>query len=149
MLLASTQFTTPSASTSHMSEILSLMDWLSGRSLRSTSASGEMPSWRSIITECWVGFVLSSWAAAMYGTSETWMNMQFSGPRSRRTSRAASMNGWDSMSPTVPPISVMITSTSSEAWARMRDLISLVMCGITCTHWPRYSPARSLRSTSW
>ena len=29
------------------------------------------------------------------------------------------------------------------------DLISLVMCGMTCTHCPRYSPARSLRSTSW
>ena len=28
------------------------------------------------------------------------------------------------------------------------SLDSLVMCGMTCTHWPRYSPARSLRSTS-
>ena len=55
-----------------------------------------MPSWRSIITECWVGLVLSSWAAEMYGTRETCTNMQLSGPRSRRTSRAASRKGWDS-----------------------------------------------------
>ena len=40
---------------------------------------------------------------------------------------SGSRNGWDSMSPTVPPISVMITSTSSDACARIRDLISLVM----------------------
>ena len=46
------------------------------------------------------------------------------------------------MSPTVPPISVMTTSTSSSAAnARMRSLISSVMCGITWTVWPRYAPA--------
>lgn len=60
---------------------------------------------------------------------------------------AASRKGWDSMSPTVPPISVMITSTPSPAWARMRDLISSVMCGMTCTVSPRYSPRRSLAMT--
>jgi hypothetical protein len=41
------------------------------------------------------------------------------------------------MSPTVPPISVMTTSTSGPAIARMRSLISLVMCGITWTVSPR------------
>jgi len=35
------------------------------------------------------------------------------------------------MSPTVPPISVITTSTSSPAMSRIRALISLVMCGIT------------------
>ena len=30
---------------------------------------------------------------------------------------------------------------------RMRALISLVMCGITCTVSPRYSPRRSLAIT--
>ena len=32
--------------------------------------------------------------------------------------------------------------------ARIRDLISLVMCGMTCTVSPRYSPRRSLAITS-
>ena len=51
------------------------------------------------------------------------------------------------MSPTVPPTSVMTTSTSGLAMARMRALISLVMCGMTCTVSPRYSPRRSLAIT--
>ena len=53
------------------------------------------------------------------------------------------------MSPTVPPTSVITTSTSSVASERMRSLISLVMCGITCTVSPRYAPWRSLASTDW
>ncbi len=51
------------------------------------------------------------------------------------------------MSPTVPPTSVMTTSTSGPAMRRMRDLISFVMCGMTCTVSPRYSPRRSLAIT--
>ena len=75
---------------------------------------------------------------------------QLSRPISCRTCRAASRNGSDSMSPTVPPISVMTTSTRSavSAPARIRALISLVMCGMTCTVSPRYSPRRSLAITS-
>ncbi len=74
------------------------------------------------------------------------------GPTSWRTWRAASRNGSDSMSPTVPPISVMTTCGASPsgpgaAIARIRALISLVMCGITCTVSPRYSPRRSLAMT--
>ena len=59
------------------------------------------------------------------------------------------MNGWDSMSPTVPPISVMMMSGafSSSARRRMRRLSSSVMWGITCTVSPRYSPRRSLAIT--
>ena len=51
------------------------------------------------------------------------------------------------MSPTVPPTSVMTTSTPGSPISRMRRLISLVMCGITCTVSPRYSPRRSLAMT--
>ena len=51
------------------------------------------------------------------------------------------------MSPTVPPTSVMTTSTSGPPMPRMRDLISFVMCGMTCTVSPRYSPRRSLAIT--
>ena len=52
------------------------------------------------------------------------------------------------MSPTVPPISEMTTSVglcSATRW--IRSLIAFVMCGITCTVAPRYSPLRSRRST--
>ncbi len=46
--------------------------------------------------------------------------------------------GRPSMSPVVPPISVMSTS-APELWpiSRIRSLISSVMCGITCTVLPR------------
>ncbi len=104
---------------------------------------------RSAATECCVGFVLSSPDGPMYGTSDTWEERKTSSrPSSWRTWRAASRKGCDSMSPTVPPISVMMTSTSSPAWARMRVLISSVMCGMTWTVSPRYSPRRS-RAMTW
>ena len=51
------------------------------------------------------------------------------------------------MSPTVPPISVMTTSTVRRASLRTAALISSVMCGITCTVLPRNSPRRSLLIT--
>ena len=57
-------------------------------------------------------------------------------PASRRNWRIASRNGSDSMSPTVPPISTMTTSTPSET-SLMHFLISSVMCGMTCTVLPR------------
>ena len=84
----------------------------------------------------------------MNGTSVRCMNSAFSGPRSVRTWRMASRNGSDSMSPTVPPTSVITTSCPGAA-RRIADLISSVMCGITCTVEPRYSPRRSLLMTVW
>ena len=51
----------------------------------------------------------------MKGTSETCRKKQLSRPMSWRTWRAASRKGSDSMSPTVPPISVITTSTSADA----------------------------------
>ena len=147
MLGASAAVTTASTSTSQKSAILRFVDSGSSRSARSTSASGWMPMDRRAATECWVGLVFSSPLGAMYGTSDTCRKNTLSRPTSWRTWRAASMNGSDSMSPTVPPISVMMTSTSGPAWARIRDLISSVMCGITCTVSPRYSPRRSLAMT--
>ena len=107
---------------------------------------------RSAATECCVGLVFSSPDGARYGTSETCRKKQLSRPTSWRTCRAASRNGSDSMSPTVPPTSVITTSgaapsSSGAAIAKMRSLISLVMCGMTCTVSPRYSPRRSLAIT--
>ena len=128
---------------------LALVASVTGRSLRSTSASGWMPIERSAATECWVGLVFCSPEAPMNGTSDTCTKNTFLRPSSWRTWRADSMNGCDSMSPTVPPISVMITSGFgvSDACSRMRRLISSVMCGMTCTVSPRYSPRRSLAMT--
>ena len=107
--------------------------------------SGEIPIRRSSCTECCVGLVFSSPATSMYGTSVQWMYITLSRPTWFRNWRIASRNGRLSMSPTVPPISVITTSTSDD-WATrwMRRLISSVMCGITCTVEPRYSPLRSL-----
>ena len=79
---------------------------------RQTTMSGWMPMRRSSLTECCVGLVLSSPAWPMYGTSVRWMNMQRRRPTSTGNWRIASRNGSDSMSPTVPPISVITTSTS-------------------------------------
>jgi hypothetical protein len=74
------------------------------------------------------------------------MKTAFSLPTSCRNCRIASRNGSDSMSPTVPPISTMTTSLSGER--RLIDaLISSVMCGMTWTVEPRYSPRRSFVMT--
>ena len=107
---------------------------------------------RSAATECWVGLVFSSPEGARNGTSDTCRKKQFSRPTSWRTWRAASRNGSDSMSPTVPPTSVITTSgrlpsASGSAMAMIRRLISSVMCGMTWTVSPRYSPRRSLAIT--
>ena len=110
MLGTSMALTTASSSTSHMSAILRLFASVTGRSLRSTSASGWMPMERSAATECCVGLVFCSPDAPMNGTSDTCTKNTFLRPSSWRIWRADSMNGCDSMSPTVPPISVMMTS---------------------------------------
>ena len=73
----------------------------------------------------------------MNGTRETCRKKQLSRPISWRVWRAASRKGSDSMSPTVPPTSVITTSTSGPPMARIRSLISLVMWGITWTVSPR------------
>ena len=105
---------------------------------RQISMSGAIPMRRSSLTECCVGLVLSSPAWPMYGTSVRWMNITLRRPTSTGNWRIASRNGSDSMSPTVPPISVITTSTSCVSpISRMRCLISSVMCGTTCTVPPR------------
>ncbi|MCY1550903.1 hypothetical protein D9M68_871910 [compost metagenome] len=63
------------------------------------------------------------------------------GPSFSAIWRTASRKGRDSMSPTVPPISTIATSTSFEvpiaAPRRMNSWISLVTWGMTCTVLPR------------
>ena len=66
------------------------------------------------------------------------MYMTFWRPTSLRNWRIASRYGSDSMSPTVPPTSTTTTSAwASRATRWIRDLISLVTCGMTCTVAPR------------
>ncbi len=104
---------TPSSGTLVNSEIFSRSSSGTRRSARHSSASGWMPISRSFCTVCWVGLVLSSPAAAMYGTKVRCTNATFVGPIFKDIWRAASRKGSDSMSPTVPPISTIATSTAS------------------------------------
>jgi hypothetical protein len=139
---------TQSGGTLEKREIFSLMRAATAASVRHRRMSGWMPISRSSFTECCVGLVLSSPAAPIQGTRVTCTLMALVGPTSSLSCRMASRKGSDSMSPTVPPISTMATSTPSVA-SRTRALISSVMCGITCTVAPRYSPRRSLEITDW
>ena len=88
--------------------------------------SGWMPMRRSSWTECCVGFVFSSPALPRNGTSVRWTNMQRSRPTSEWNWRSASRNGSDSMSPTVPPISVMTMSTSAGLGDELDAVLDLV-----------------------
>ena len=81
-----------------------------GASTRATMTSGAMPMPCSSLTECWVGLDLNSQEPEMYGTRVTWIKQQLPLPASIETWRIASMKGWLSMSPMVPPISVMTMS---------------------------------------
>ena len=107
---------TASASTSQKSAILSFMSCGRKRSARQSRISGWIPMARSSLTLCCVGLVFSSCAALIQGTSVTCTKMQFSRPTSWRTWRMASRNGSDSISPTVPPISQITTSTSPDSF---------------------------------
>ena len=96
-------------------------------------------------TECCVGFVFISPLFERYGISVTCMYKQFSFPTSLATCLIASKKGVLSISPTVPPISVMTISDCDALPARYTLLlISFVICGITCTVAPKYSPFLSL-----
>ena len=90
----------------------------SGRSQRQSRTSGWTPRLDSSRTDCWVGLVFSSPAAAIHGTSVVWTLTVWSRPRSLRSCRIDSMNGRLSMSPTVPPISQITKSTSRCRRAR-------------------------------
>ncbi len=75
---------------------------------------------------CWVGFVFSSPAALMKGTSVTCMMTTFSFPTSSMNWRMASRKGSPSMSPVVPPISVMTTSALDSSRNLADPVLDLV-----------------------
>ena len=129
---------TASASTSVNSAIFSRISSGTGWSDRRTITSGWMPMPRSSLTECCVGFVLSSPVAASSGSSVTWTYSTFARPdvlahladrlEERQAldvaDRAADLDDHDVGSP-------------SRATRAIRSLISLVMCGMTWTVPPR------------
>ena len=145
---------TASASTSHISEILRLIAVGISRSARSTIPSGWMPTWRSAATECWVGLVFSSPLGREVGHQRDVQEedvvaadvvADLAGGLEERqrldvTDGAADL-GDDDVG------RLLALTPGAAAWARIRPLISLVMCGITCTVSPRYSPRRSLAMT--
>ena len=92
-LLTSRAVITAFTSTSQNSAIFSFISGGMKRSLRQIRISGWIPMARSSFTECCVGLVFSSCAAAIHGTSVTWTNRQFSRPSSWRIWRMASRNG--------------------------------------------------------
>ena len=65
MLATSTAFTTARSSTSHMSAIFRLLESDTGRSLRSTSASGCIPMERRAATECCVVYAMVNTLCAL------------------------------------------------------------------------------------
>ena len=75
-----------------------------------TNTSGLIPNDLSSLTECWVGFVLSSPEALIKGTKVRCTKAQEEFGSSKAICLIASTKGWLSISPTVPPISTMATS---------------------------------------
>ena len=89
--------------------------------------SGWMPMRRSSWTECWVGLVFSSPAWPRNGHEREVDEHAAVAARGRRWNwRSASRNGSDSMSPTVPPISVITKSTSSASATQLDAVLDLV-----------------------
>ena len=119
--------TTHCFSTLQNEDTLSMRGRGSSCSARSTRMSGCMPRLCRLLTECCVGLVFSSPAAAMYGTYVRCRQTVFPG-MSHLSCRMASRNGRLSMSPMVPPISVMMKSyLPVSPRARMFFFISSVM----------------------
>mmetsp|Transcript_10287 Transcript_10287/g.38139 ORF Transcript_10287/g.38139 Transcript_10287/m.38139 type:complete len:353 (+) Transcript_10287:527-1585(+) len=154
--------------TSHRFKMQSGVTWQNSASLSSTACSrgslerhasmcGDSPALRSACTECCVGFVFCSPPSApTTGTSETCTKQKLCVPTRHCSCRTASMKGIDSISPTVPPSSMMQTSgcpscpsTGIFATRSIHSWISSVTCGITWTVFPKYSPFLSFAITAW
>ena len=112
-----------------------------------------MPMLRSAATECWVGLVFSSPRRREVGHQRDVQEeavvaadvvAHLAGGLEERqrldvADRAADLGDDD--------VRRLRRPARAAAIARIRALISLVMCGMTCTVSPRYSPRRSLAIT--
>mmetsp|Transcript_128515 Transcript_128515/g.333152 ORF Transcript_128515/g.333152 Transcript_128515/m.333152 type:complete len:285 (-) Transcript_128515:671-1525(-) len=125
----------------HWLAIFFFVDSSRGRALRQTMTSGCTPSASKAFAECCVGLVF--WPL-MSGTYEQWTHARERSSKLNLSWRSASMNGMDSISPTVPPSSIMqicgrsvLPSTGTCAARSIHSTIAPVMCGITCTVLPK------------
>ena len=103
-----------SVGTLQNSAILSLMPGSRGRSVRHTMMSGWIPIPCSSLTLACVGLVFISPEAPRYGMSVTWIKIAFSRPTSCWNWRIDSKKGWLSISPTVPPTSMIAICVSLQ-----------------------------------
>mmetsp|Transcript_88811 Transcript_88811/g.250588 ORF Transcript_88811/g.250588 Transcript_88811/m.250588 type:complete len:286 (-) Transcript_88811:618-1475(-) len=112
-----------------------------GSALRQTIRSGCTPAASRALTECCVGFVFCPLMSGMY---EQWHHANELSGRLNLNCLSASMKGMDSMSPTVPPSSIMqiwgrrvLPSTGTRAARSSHSMIAPVTCGMTCTVFPK------------
>ena len=106
-------------------------------SLLQTKTSGFIPKDCNSFTECCVGFDFNSHDPDIYGSNVTWIYITSSGAFSNPTCLIASIKAYPSISPTVPPNSVITISTSVFSKLYILSFISFVTCGITCTVFPK------------
>jgi len=102
-----------------------------------TNTSGLIPKLWSSFTECWVGFDFISFEPNIYGSNVTCIYITSSGFFSRPTCLIASIIDSPSISPIVPPISVITISVSVPSNPYIFSFISLVIWGITWTVFPK------------
>ena len=102
-----------------------------------TKIFGCIPKLCNSFTECWVGFDFISFEPNMYGNNVTCIYTTSSGFFSNPTWRIASIIDNPSISPTVPPTSVITMSVSVFSKLYILSFISFVTCGITCTVFPK------------
>ena len=113
-----------------------------------TKALGVIPIFLKSFTLFWVGFVFNSPEPNNNGISVQWTKKVFSFPSSYWICLNASINGWLSISPTVPPISVITISALLESPAsKTLFFISFVIWGTIWTVDPKYSPLLSFSIT--
>ena len=83
-----------------------------------------------------------------FGTNVTWTDAVSITFSSNRICLIASKNGKLSISPTVPPHSIIVISPPNFSEVDLiLCFISSVIWGIIWTHWPKYFPLLSFRST--
>ena len=106
-------------------------------SVLQTNMSGFIPYDCNSFTECCVGFDFNSFDPLIYGSNVTWIYKTSSAGFSSPTCLIASIIDNPSISPTVPPISVITISTSVSSKEYIFSFIAFVIWGITCTVFPK------------
>ena len=99
-------------------------------SLLQTNIFGFIPYDCNSLTECWVGFDFISFDPVIYGSNVTWIYNTSSGFFSSPTCLIASIIERPSISPTVPPISVITISVSVSSKLYIFSFILFVTCGV-------------------